>query len=58
MLFYHQNQSNERLHKTFMKKLDEEFHFPVDPCENSENHKCDSYYTKEKEKRNGTKEKR
>ena len=58
MLFYHRNQMNEQLHRTYLKKLGEEFHFPRNPCATSEKHKGDSYYTKEEEKRNGTKEKR
>lgn len=28
-------------------KLNEEFHFTLDPCATYENHKCDKYYTKE-----------
>jgi phage N-6-adenine-methyltransferase len=27
-------------------KLDDEFHFTLDPCAADENHKCDKYYTK------------
>lgn len=26
-------------------RLDEEFHFTLDPCATHENHKCDKYYT-------------
>lgn len=26
-------------------KLDQEFHFTLDPCATDENHKCDNYYT-------------
>lgn len=29
----------------FYNKLDEEFHFNLDPCATDENHKCDDYYT-------------
>lgn len=29
------------------KKLDEEFNFTLDPCADSQNHKCEKYYTKE-----------
>lgn len=29
------------------KQLDSEFEFTLDPCADSENHKCDIYYTKE-----------
>ena len=29
----------------FFKKLDQEFHFNLDPCSTDENHKCDKYYT-------------
>ena len=31
----------------FFEKLDEEFHFTLDPCATDENHKCEKYYTKE-----------
>ena len=31
----------------FFDELDREFHFTLDPCATSENHKCDLYYTKE-----------
>ena len=30
-------------------KLNEEFHFNLDPCANAENHKCDRYFTKEQD---------
>ena len=30
----------------FYKKLDNEFHFDLDPCASDENHKCDTYFTK------------
>jgi site-specific DNA-methyltransferase (adenine-specific) len=26
-------------------KLDEEFHFTLDPCADASNHKCDKYFT-------------
>ena len=29
--------------------LDSEFHFDLDPCATSGNHKCDNYYTKEED---------
>ena len=29
------------------QELDAEFHFDLDPCATSENHKCPDYYTKE-----------
>lgn len=28
-------------------ELNEEFHFNLDPCADSQNHKCDNFYTKE-----------
>lgn len=28
-------------------ELNEEFHFNLDPCADSQNHKCDKFYTKE-----------
>lgn len=27
------------------KRLDDEFHFNLDPCATDENHKCEKYYT-------------
>ena len=33
----------------FFDKLNEEFHFTLDPCANKENHKCDLFYTKEQD---------
>ena len=33
----------------FFDKLNEEFHFTLDPCANYENHKCDLFYTKEQD---------
>ena len=31
----------------FFKKLDDEFHFTLDPCADESNHKCEKYFTKE-----------
>ena len=31
----------------FFDKLDEEFHFDLDPCADAENAKCKEYFTKE-----------
>lgn len=31
----------------FFDKLNEEFHFTLDPCADSFNHKCEKYFTKE-----------
>lgn len=31
----------------FFDKLNEEFHFTLDPCADSENHKCDLFFTRE-----------
>ena len=28
------------------KRLDDEFHFDLDPCSTEENHKCERYFTK------------
>jgi site-specific DNA-methyltransferase (adenine-specific) len=33
----------------FFDKLDEEFHFTLDPCANEFNYKCDTYFTEEKD---------
>lgn len=29
------------------KKLNDEFHFTLDPCADESNHKCEKYFTKE-----------
>lgn len=31
----------------FFDKLNEEFHFTLDPCADSKNHKCDLFFTRE-----------
>lgn len=33
----------------FFDKLNEEFHFTLDPCADEVNHKCDLYYTREQD---------
>lgn len=33
----------------FYDKLDEEFHFTLDPCSTNENHKCVRYFTQEQD---------
>ena len=33
----------------FFDRLNEEFHFTLDPCANDENHKCPTYFTKEQD---------
>ena len=33
----------------FFDKLNEEFHFTLDPCADEFNHKCDKYYTEEQD---------
>ena len=33
--------------KEFYDKLNDEFHFTLDPCADELNHKCDKYFTKE-----------
>ena len=33
----------------FFDKLNEEFHFTLDPCADDLNHKCEKYYTKEQD---------
>ena len=35
--------------QAFYDKLNDEFHFTLDPCATDENHKCDKYYTKEQD---------
>lgn len=31
----------------FFDELDKEFHFDLDPCADENNHKCETYFTKE-----------
>lgn len=33
----------------FFDKLDEEFHFTLDPCADETNHKCERYFTREQD---------
>ena len=33
--------------KNFFEELDSKYHFTLDPCSTKENHKCDTYFTKE-----------
>ena len=33
----------------FFDKLNEEFHFTLDPCADDNNHKCDKYYTEDQD---------
>ena len=33
----------------FFDKLNEEFHFTLDPCANEHNYKCEKYFTKEQD---------
>ena len=35
--------------KEFYNKLNEEFHFTLDPCADEHNHKCDTYFTSEQD---------
>ena len=30
----------------FFKSINDEFHFNLDPCSTEENHKCDTFFTK------------
>lgn len=33
----------------FYDELNKEFHFTLDPCADEQNHKCDTYFTKEQD---------
>ena len=33
----------------FFEKLNDEFHFTLDPCADEFNHKCEKYFTKEQD---------
>lgn len=35
--------------QAFFDRLNEEFHFTLDPCADAQNHKCDRYFTKEQD---------
>lgn len=35
--------------QNFFDKLNEEFHFTLDPCADDSNHKCEKYFTKEQD---------
>ena len=35
--------------QAFFDKLNEEFHFTLDPCADENNHKCSLYFTKEQD---------
>lgn len=35
--------------KELFDKLNEEFHFTLDPCATQQNHKCEQYFTKEQD---------
>lgn len=35
--------------KDFFEKLNQEFHFTLDPCATDENHKCKRYFTKKED---------
>jgi site-specific DNA-methyltransferase (adenine-specific) len=35
--------------QAFFDKLNEEFHFTLDPCADDINHKCDKYYTEDQD---------
>lgn len=48
VLFESKNQAWGTPQKLF-DKLNEEFHFTLDPCANIENHKCEKYYTIEQD---------
>ena len=47
-MFHSKNDSWETPDDLFAE-LDDEFHFTLDACANSENKKCDVYFTKEKD---------
>ena len=35
--------------QNFFDKLNDEFHFTLDPCADEFNHKCDTYFTEEQD---------
>ena len=52
VMFSHKK-NNWATPQAFFDKLDDEFHFTLDPCADDFNHKCDRYYT---EKQDGLKQ--
>ena len=46
------NKDNNIYYKSnpdLFNKLNEEFHFNLDPCASADNHKCNRYFTKEQD---------
>lgn len=48
-LFFSHNSDEWATPQDIFSKLDEEFHFNLDPCATEENHKCDMYFTREQD---------
>lgn len=46
-VMYSSKTDNWATPQDFYDKLDNEFHFTLDPCADKNNHKCKKYYTKE-----------
>ena len=44
-LFFSSKSNDWSTPQDFYDKLDEEFHFDLDPCASDDNHKCDKYFT-------------
>lgn len=48
VMFSHKK-NNWATPQAFFDKLDDEFHFTLDPCADDFNHKCDRYYTEKQD---------
>jgi phage N-6-adenine-methyltransferase len=46
-VFFTSNSDEWATPAEIFKMLDDEFSFNLDPCANSQNHKCDTFYTVE-----------
>ena len=44
---YSSNSDEWATPQQFFDKLNDEFHFDLDPCANADNHKCSEFFTKE-----------
>lgn len=46
-VLYSSNSEEWSTPREFFEKLNDEFHFNLDPCATDENHVCDNYFTKQ-----------
>lgn len=48
-VLYSSNSEEWSTPREFFEKLNDEFHFNLDPCATDENHVCDNYFTKQED---------